>query len=214
MEQINSKLFKKILFEITDTILREENTLTKLDAECGDGDFGVGMRTGFKNAKESIEKYEGDDIGSVLEKMGYAIYSSVGGASGPLFGAIFTEAGKTVKGKNKITLEDFSTMFEASLRKVYEYGKAKKGDKTLVDALEPAVRTLKDDSNKKLSVTKAFQNATKAARDGVESTRNLVAKKGKASYLGEKTLGHEDPGAYAIYLIFKSISSALESFSG
>jgi len=202
---------KDLLLNVAEEIMRQKDYLTKLDAACGDGDFGVGMYIGFKNAKTSIKHYEEGNIGSLLEKVGYAILSSVGGASGPLFGTIFVEVGKVAKGKSEINLQHLATMFDMALQKVYQLGGTKVGDKTLVDALEPAVNVLKKASNEGLNLMEALKKATEAAEKGAEATKNLVARQGKARYLGEETLGHPDPGAVAIYLIFKAMLSAYQS---
>lgn len=212
MEQhINFKCMKDALLNVAEEIMLQKDYLTKLDAACGDGDFGVGMYMGFKNAKQSIEQYEGDDIGVLLEKVGTVILSSVGGASGPIFGTLFVESGRVVKGKANINLQDVAAMFEVALQKICRLGGAKPGDKTLVDALEPAVKELRRAADEGLTIVEAFERATKAADEGAKSTENLIAKQGKARYLGAETLGHPDPGAVATYLIFKAMSAAFRS---
>lgn len=203
---------KIILQKVADTIVQETDSLTKLDAECGDGDFGIGMNIGFRNAKNSIERYEGKDIGSLLENVGHAILSSVGGASGPIFGTIFIAMGSEVKGKNEIDLQDLSAALGAALEKVQVRGGAKVGDKTLIDALEPAVMVIQNALKEGLTLSEALEKATQAAKIGAESTKDLVAKKGKASYLGDKTIGHQDPGAVLVYHIFRSISNCMGIF--
>lgn len=210
MEQyIGFKCMKDVLLNVSEEIMQQKDYLTNLDAACGDGDFGVGMYIGFKNAKQNIEQYEGGDIGVLLEKVGNALLSSVGGASGPIFGTLFIESGKIVKGKDNINLQDVAAMFEAALQKICQLGGAKPGDKTLVDALEPAVKEFRKAASEGSTLAEAFERATKAAGEGAKSTENLVAKQGKARYLGAETLGHPDPGAVAIYLIFKAMSVAL-----
>jgi|YelNatPaOPRAMG01_1025707.scaffolds.fasta_scaffold06108_9 dihydroxyacetone kinase-like protein len=207
-QDIDFKCVKNLLINIAEEIMRQKDYLTTLDAACGDGDFGVGMYIGFKKAKESIEQYKGNDVGILLEQVGNAIISSVGGASGPLFGTFFIEAGNVVKGKNKINLNDIAAMFEAALQRICQIGGAKPGDKTLVDSLEPAVKELQKAVKEGSTLMDAFERAARAAKKGAEFTKDLVAKQGKARYLGQETLGHQDPGATAIYLIFNTISVA------
>lgn len=202
---------KKILTAIADKIMSEKEYLTQLDAACGDGDIGVGMHIGFKKAKDNLEKEESNDIGHLLTTVGSAILSSVGGASGPLFGTLFLQAGRVVKGKKELTLKDFASMFEVSLDRIKALGGAKVGDKTLVDALEPAVIALKEAVSENINLKEALEKAAKEAKRGAESTKNLVAQRGKARYLGEKSIGHVDPGAVIVQFIFETIAQTISS---
>jgi len=204
---------KKILIAIADRIMREKDYITQLDAACGDGDMGVGMYMGFKKAKENLEKDESNDISRLLTTVGSAILSSVGGASGPLFGTLFLQAGNTVKGKKGLTLEDIASMFEASLNKIKTLGGAKVGDKTLIDALEPAVTALREAASKNAGLKESLDKAAEEAERGAESTKDLVAQHGKARYLGEKSVGYIDPGAKVVQFIFETIASMVSSSS-
>ena len=210
-ETLNIEDVKVILHTVSDELIKRKDFLTELDAECGDGDFGVGMYIGFTNVKRSIDEYGGKDIGLLLKKAGQSILASVGGASGPLFSTLFNGMGEKAEGKEEINLQLLAEMMKNALNKISRFSGAKVGDKTLIDALVPAVRAMVDASKKGLSLEEALENAAQAAKQGAESTKNLVAKKGKARYLGEATLGYQDPGATAIYLIFKSISDAYKS---
>ena len=151
------------------------------------------------------------DISTLLSNTGSAILSSVGGASGPVFGTFFAEMGEKAKGKSEIQLEDLATMLEASLEGICLRGRAKVGDKTLVDALEPAARSLREAASHKTEVLPALQATVEASKRGCESTANLVAKHGKARYLGEQAVGHIDPGAYVVQIIFETFLSVYKS---
>jgi len=210
-ETLNIEDIKLILHAIADTLIEKKDFLTKLDAECGDGDFGVGMYIGFTNVKKSIDEYKDKDVGLLLKKVGQSILTLVGGSSGPLFSTIFSGMGEKAEGKKEIRLQVLAEMLDNALKKVSHLSGAKVGDKTLIDALGPAVRVIVDASEKGLSLEEALKNAAQAAKHGAESTKNLVARKGRARYLGEATLGHQDPGATAIYFIFKSIFDAYKS---
>lgn len=206
MEQkLNYVFVKNFLLNLANTVTQEKDYLNKIDAACGDGDFGVGMYLGFKNVQKAIEQQRNEDIGALLNTAGYAILSSVGGASGPLFGTFFIEAGKTASGKSEIDLKDLSAMFEIALEKIRLRGGAKIGDKTLIDALAPAIESLKKAAQQKLDILPALEKAAEAAKEGSESTKELVAKQGKARYLGQQTLGHIDPGAEVIRLFFEKL---------
>ena len=187
--------------------MQHSDSLSRMDAECGDGDFGVGMQLGFKNARRALLESKNDDIGCLLRTVGQQILSSVGGASGPLFGTLFIEAGKAVAGKREIDVMDLARMFDNSLEKISLRGGASVGDKTLVDALAPAVTSLRRSAENDVDVSQALEMAAEAAKAGADSTKNLIAKHGKARYLGEQTLGCEDPGAEVVRLVFENLSS-------
>jgi len=204
------KQVKEILLHVSEAIASREGYLTDLDRECGDGDFGVGMYRGFTLARQQLENYQGNDIGELFSKTGYAITSSVGGASGPVFGMLFITIGSKLRGKEEVTLDELADAFRAAVEAIIKLGGARPGDKTMVDALIPAVEAIEEAVKLKESIVTAYTKAAEAAKTGAEATKNMIAKKGKASYLGEKTLGHPDPGAAAVALIFQSFSEKLE----
>jgi len=208
-EKIPCEKMKEVLLHISNVIISNADYLTDLDRACGDGDFGVGMLRGFTNVRQQVENYEGCDVGEMMMKSGFAITATVGGAAGPVFGALFSSAGMKLKGKKEVGLAELAKAFIAALDMIMKLGGAKPGDKTMVDALAPAVEALEEASRAGSSLREAFSNASKAAKRGAEATKEMVAKKGKASYLGEKTLGYPDPGAVAVALIFKAISEKL-----
>lgn len=208
-EKISYEKMREVLFYIAETIISNEGYLTDLDRACGDGDFGVGMYRGFTNLKQQLESSSEDDVGKVMNKAGLAIMSSVGGASGAVFGALFNTAGMRLKGKKEVGLKELADAFETSLNMIMKLGGAKPGDKTMVDALYPAVEALQNAAASGASLKEAFKRAADAAQKGAESTKDMIAKKGKASYLGDKTLGYMDPGAAAVALIFKSIAEKI-----
>jgi len=204
---------KSYLQDLAAVIIQQKDNLNRLDAECGDGDFGVGMYIGFQSAQQAILESKRDDIGVLLNEVGRAILSSVGGASGPLYGTLFIESGKVVTGKREIDLKDLSRMFRNALERIRQRGAASVGDKTLVDALEPAVASLREAAENRVDMLQAIEMAVETARIGCESTKSLMARHGKARYLGEQTLGHMDPGAYVVTLIFQTLLSHCRSHS-
>jgi dihydroxyacetone kinase len=208
-EKISCEKMKEILLHVSDVIISNEGYLTDLDRACGDGDFGIGMLRGFTSVKQQIENYAGCDIGEMLTKAGFAITATVGGASGPVFGTLLSSAGMKLKGKREVGLTELAEALRAALEMVMKLGGAKPGDKTMVDALAPAVKALEEAGKAGSSLREAFEKAAEAARRGAEATKEMVAKRGKASYLGEKTLGYPDPGAVAVALIFKAISEKI-----
>ncbi len=209
-EKLTYSNFRNFLLSLTDRVLEAKDELNKMDAACGDGDFGTSMFLAFSKVQQAIQSHQGEDIGTLLSDVGRAVLSSAGGAAGPTFGLLFEEAGKATKARTELELSDIASMFESSLRKIETRGGAKVGDKTLLDALDPAVASLKKASTKMAPLSSALEEAAGAARAGYESTKSLVARQGKARYLAEQTLGHPDPGAYVTMLMFEGLSNEIK----
>ena len=180
--------------------------LTRLDGDIGDGDHGTNMDRGMKKALERLEATDGDDIGASLKAVGMALVSSVGGAAGPLYGTLFLQMGQATAGKSELDLADFTEALDAGMQGVVKRGKAELGDKTMLDALGPALEALRADGGD--DVAAALQRAADAAREGMEATVPMVARKGRASYLGERSAGHQDPGATSTHLLLKTAAEA------
>ncbi len=188
------------------TILEENRDfLTKLDAALGDADHGINMDRGFKRVMDILSKDTDRDIGSILTDTGMALISSVGGASGPLYGTFFLRAGTAASGKRELRTTDVADLFAAGLEGLTQRGRAKTGDKTMVDALAPAVEVLKGAAAEKKDIQEALRLVVSAAEEGMRETIPMLAKKGRASYLGERSIGHQDPGATSSYLILKAL---------
>jgi dihydroxyacetone kinase-like protein len=183
--------------------------LTKLDGAIGDGDHGTNMDRGMKKALERLEATDGDDIGASLKAVGMALVSSVGGAAGPLYGTLFLQMGQAAAGRSELDLAGFTDALDAGVQGVIKRGKAEPGDKTMLDALGPALEALRAADGD--DVAGALQQAAEAAREGMEATVPLVARKGRASYLGERSAGHQDPGATSSHLLLKTAAEAVAS---
>ena len=178
--------------------------LTQLDAAIGDADHGANMDRGFKAVMNKLPEISDKDIGTIWKTVGMTLISTVGGAGGPLYGTFFLQAGMKTAGKMELNLADWTEALEAALSGVIMRGKAELGDKTMVDALTPAVAALKQSVSENEPINKALELSAAAARQGMEGTIPLVARKGRASYLGERSAGHQDPGATSSYLILKT----------
>jgi phosphoenolpyruvate---glycerone phosphotransferase subunit DhaL len=178
--------------------------LVQLDAAIGDADHGVNMDRGFQAIMKKTQEIGDKDIGTIFKTVGMTLLSTVGGAGGPLYGTFFLQAGMKTAGKMELSLEDWESALEAALAGVVMRGKAELGDKTMVDGLTPAVNALKDAINRQLPLAKALALSADAAKQGMEDTTPLVARKGRASYLGERSAGHQDPGATSTYLLLKA----------
>ena len=194
-------------------IEQNKDYLTELDAAIGDADHGINMDRGFKKVISQLPSVADKDIGSILKTVSMTLISSIGGASGPLYGTLFLRASTAVAGKQELTEDDVHGMLKAGLDGVLGRGKAQLGDKTMVDVLSPAVIAFQQAVGEGNSTLEAMQRAVAAAQQGMKDTTPMLAKKGRASYLGERSVGHQDPGATSSYLMLKSLLTVLESFS-
>ena len=179
--------------------------LVALDTAIGDGDHGTNMNRGMTKAMEKLAAAEQPDSGAVLKTVAMALVSSVGGAAGPLYGTLFLQMGNALAGQSKVDLPAYAAAWRKGLEGVQARGKAVPQDKTMVDALIPAVEALEAASD----LDGGLRAATQAAEEGMKATTPLVARKGRASYLGERSAGHQDPGATSTYYLFKSAAEAL-----
>jgi dihydroxyacetone kinase-like protein len=194
----------------------EENRryLTKLDSEIGDGDHGNNMHRGLQAALERLDGAEPSTPAEVLKTVSMALVSKVGGAAGPLYGTAFLRASTALSDKAEISAEDAASALEAALGGIKQRGKAEVGDKTIVDALESAMEAAKEAASEAGgSIAGVFRAAAEAAKVGAESTVPLTARKGRASYLGARAQGHQDPGATSTYLLLEAAARALEEAS-
>jgi dihydroxyacetone kinase-like protein len=191
----------------TVAVLLEQNKdyLTELDAAIGDADHGINMNRGFQKVISQLPSVADKDIGSILKTVSMTLISSVGGASGPLYGTMFLRASTAVAGKSELTDEDLVALLQAAVDGVVQRGKANLGDKTMLDALSPASDAFKQAVANGASTQEALQQAVAAAEEGMKNTIPLVAKKGRASYLGDRSANHQDPGATSAYLILKTL---------
>lgn len=184
----------------TEVIAEQKAYLTDLDSAIGDADHGANMDRGFQAVLAKLPTMNDNDISTVFKNVGMTLLSTVGGAGGPLYATIFINAGNTMKGKMELSLEDWANAMDAALIGVKNRGKAEVGDKTMVDAWTPAVDALKKAVEDGLSVGDGVRKAAQAAEEGMKSTIPLVARKGRASYLGERSAGHQDPGATSSFM--------------
>ena len=191
----------------------EENRkhLTKLDSEIGDGDHGNNMHRGFQAALERLEGMELQTPADVLKAVSTALVGKVGGAAGPLYGTAFLRASTSLSGKEDLSSEDVAEAMEAALGGVKQRGKAEEGDKTMIDALAPAVAAAKEAASSGKGVGEVSREAAEAAGEGSEATVPLTARRGRASYLGERAAGHMDPGARSTYLLLDAAARALRT---
>ena len=190
--------------EYAGTIAEHRQELVALDRAIGDADHGTNMDRGMQKAVEKLEATEGDDIGALLKVVGMALVSSVGGAAGPLYGTLFLQMGTATAGRSELDLDGWTAALGAGVKGVQARGKAEPGDKTMLDALLPAVAALEGGGE----LADALRRSAEAAAEGMRQTIPLEARKGRASYLGPRSVGHQDPGATSSHLLIESAASA------
>jgi dihydroxyacetone kinase-like protein len=193
-------------------IAENKEYLTELDSAIGDADHGINMNRGFQAV---LAKLEGGaqgvqaDVGALLKTVGMTLVSTVGGASGPLYGTLFLQMGSSAAGKPELSEEDWAAALAAGVAGVQRRGKAELGDKTMIDALVPAVEALRSSLAGGATAGEALHRSTEAAHDGMTATIPLVARKGRASYLGERSANHQDPGATSSWLLLRTAEEQL-----
>jgi dihydroxyacetone kinase-like protein len=183
--------------------------LTELDAEIGDADHGINMDRGFKKLSGQLPSMTKRDIGTILKSTGLALISTIGGASGPLYGTMFMRAGTATAGKEELETAELADALADGLRGIMERGRAQEGEKTMVDALAPAIAAMKRAGENGKDEGEALREAVSAAEKGMNATISMKAKRGRASYLGDRSIGHQDPGATSSYLLLKALCDAV-----
>ncbi|SFM21485.1 dihydroxyacetone kinase subunit DhaL [Salibacterium qingdaonense] len=205
---------KQMLLYVGETITASKDYLGQIDAEIGDGDHGTGMATGAEAFMKKLRESEFETINDVFKTTGMEMMKSMGGASGIIFGTMFSDGVKQLESKSSIDHTGLADIFRGSLDSVKKRGKADVGDKTMIDALDPAVQTLESDASKEWTLTEVLKHAEEAAWNGVEETKQITAKHGRAKTLGERTKGYQDAGATSVWLIFKSMREWVEQHEG
>lgn len=202
---MDSKKVIEILIKVSEKIDKNKEYLTELDAAIGDGDHGLNMSKGFNAVSDKLKAEEDDNIGNILKKTGVTLVSNVGGASGPLYGTAFMKASMALKDKNEIDINDFLSALKLALEGIKSRGKSTEGEKTMIDALSPAIKSMEDSIENGDSYIEVLEKGKDAALEGVEFTKTIKATKGRASYLGDRSIGHQDPGATSCFYILETI---------
>jgi dihydroxyacetone kinase-like protein len=191
---------------IAQTAVDNEKLFGDLDAVVGDGDFGYSMARGFEIVLSDWDSFDRTDIGTFLKKIAVVITSRVGGTSGPLWGTAFLRAGATAGDKTELTSDDAIAMLRAAIEGIKKRGNSDLGDKTLLDALEPAVDELQKALEEGDEASAALRRAATTARERAEATREMIAKRGRAAYTGERSIGTLDAGAIAVAIMFEQVA--------
>lgn len=187
-------------------VAENKEYLTDLDSAIGDADHGINMNRGMQAILAKLDGQPEGDIGAMFKTVGMTLVSTVGGAGGPLYGTLFLQLGMATAGKAELEPPDWAAALEAAVSGVIARGKAELQDKTMVDALVPGRDAFKEAIEEGASFADALRRSAAAAEDGMKSTIPLVARKGRASYLGERSAGHQDPGATSSFLLLKTVA--------
>lgn len=181
----------------------EKDFLTELDNVIADGDHGINLARGFGEVDKKLDALADKEPGDVLKTVGMTLVSTVGGASGPLYGTGFMKLGAALKGKADITVPDFLAGFQLAIEGIMQRGRSTRGEKTMLDSMIPAKEAMEAKWNESQDAKSAFDAGVAAAWEGVEFTKTIAATKGRASYLGERSIGHQDPGATSITMVLE-----------
>lgn len=204
----------RFLEKAAELLRQSRDYLTQLDSAIGDADHGINMDRGFSKIIASLDSVKEKDIGSILKTCSMVLVSTVGGAAGPLYGTAFMYAAKVLDKKEEFTAEELYQALKSALEGIQVRGKAVEGEKTMVDAIAPALRAFEAKLRAGASLKEILLAAVQAAEEGMKNTIPMRATKGRASYLGERSIGHQDPGATSSYLLFKAMLDVVEEKGG
>lgn len=207
---ISKELFLEIFKKCANDIIANREMLNDLDRAIGDFDHGSNMARGFTLALEKVESIHEMSISDILKQVGMVLISNVGGASGPLYGTAFLKASMASAGKESLDSETIVKMYELIIEGIKQRGASDRGHKTMLDAIIPAYEAFNEAVQAGLDIKTASRKASDAANIGVEYTKTIIATKGRASYLGERSIGHADPGATSTSIIIAAIADVLE----
>ena len=199
---------RQLVRTVADTVLENEKYFSDLDAVVGDGDFGYSLARGFGKLVEDWDSLEYDDVSGLLRKTAMVLSSRIGGTSGPIWGTAFLRAGTTLKDNASPTSADAVAALRAAIDGIKQRGNSDLGDKTLLDALIPATDRLEQEFQGGANISDALSAAAASARESAENTKTMLAKRGRASYSGERSQDSVDAGAMAIAVLFERVSEA------
>jgi len=206
---LDASLARNWLDRFGEAVTANAAELTRLDAAIGDADHGTNMDRGLRAVRERVLTQDGFDLSTIFKQTGMTLIGTVGGAGGPLYGTVFLRMGQVATDKEGLTIEEVADALTGALEGVQLRGKAEPGDKTMVDALGPAVDALRAALAARSEAQTAIRAAADAAEQGAEATIPMQARKGRASYLGERSIGHQDPGATSTALLVRSLADTL-----
>ena len=203
---MNTEKLIAVIHKTAAKIEAEKAFLTELDNVIGDGDHGINLARGFGEVEKKLDALADKEPGDVLKTVGMTLVSTVGGASGPLYGTGFMKLGAALKGKAEIDVPGFLAGLQLAIEGIMQRGRSTKGEKTMLDAMIPAKEAMESKWNETQDAKAAFAAAVAAAWEGVEYTKTIAATKGRASYIGERSIGHQDPGATSFTMVLEIVA--------
>ena len=209
MSDMNKEKLFEILSNMHAKMEEEKEFLTELDNAIADGDHGINMAKGFAAVAAKLDGLREQNIGAVLKTVGMTLVSAVGGSAGPLYGTAFMKAGMAMADKDTMDINDFLTCLKVGIEGVMMRGRSEKGEKTMLDAMIPALEAMEKANAQGITAKSVVEAGVKAAFDGVEYTKTIAATKGRASYIGERSIGHQDPGATSFAYLLDVVAKAL-----
>lgn len=209
---LNKDFFIDVIKDLSEMIEEKNKYFTSLDSEIGDGDHGINLTIGFRDVMKQLESWQELDLTKLFKKVGMSLLGKVGGSSGPLYGSFFMKFGVPAENRDEVNFNEFYQMFKAGIEAIEFRGKAIIGDKTMIDALRPGFDEFTNSIDNNLSPIDCFENFVNKAKQGAENTRHIVAKKGRAMRLGERSIGHVDPGAASACCILEVFNTNLKEY--
>ena len=206
---MNTKTILEILSKMHTKLEEEKDFLTELDNAIADGDHGINMSKGFAAVELKLESLSDKSIGDVLKTVGMTLVSAVGGSAGPLYGTAFMKAGMVMADKTEMDINDFIACMKAAVDGVMTRGRSVQGEKTMLDAMIPALNAMEKANSEGKPAKTVVETGVAAAFDGVEYTKTIAATKGRASYIGDRSIGHKDPGAVSFTFLLDVVAKAL-----
>ena len=206
---MNTEKVIQIVSKMSRRMDKEKEFLTDLDNAIADGDHGINMARGFAAVETKLTSLGDKDIGTVLKTAGMTLVSAVGGSAGPLYGTAFMRSGMAMNGKTEMNISDFVSCLKVSVEAIMQRGKAVQGEKTMLDAMIPALEAIEKAVAEGLSDKEVILCGVEAAQKGVEYTKTIAATKGRASYIGERSIGHQDPGATSFTYLLEEVADSL-----
>lgn len=203
---MNTETLLSLLARMQQKMEEQKDFLTELDNAIADGDHGINMAKGFRAVTEKTDQLQEQNIGSALKTVGMTLVSAVGGSAGPLYGTAFLKAGMLMGEKTEMKLGDFLACMKAAVDGVMARGRAVRGEKTMLDAMIPALESMEQANAEGLPAKAVLEAGVSAAFDGVAYTKTIAATKGRASYIGERSIGHQDPGATSFALLLEVVA--------
>ena len=210
--KLDKSYFINVIKDLAQMVENQNEYFTKLDSQIGDGDHGINLNIGFREVIKQLPTWEELDLTALFKKVGMTLLGKVGGSSGPLYGSFFMKFGIPAGGTEEVDFNTLYEMFKIGIEAIESRGKAVVGEKTMVDALRPALDEFTRSIEANLDPEECFENFVKEAKAGAESTINIVATKGRAMRLGERVIGHMDPGAASSCYILDVFNSNLKSY--